>query len=118
VAEVLSLGADVEQEIAWRRRCFAWTVPELAEAVELRRSSAPGDETLPGVGADGDDAAQGGRFVTVADASDEGGDGCTDVTHAGGVVGAWSHDEGEKERAAAGAGEDSALAAGAMAGER
>ena len=67
VAEVLALGADVQQHVAGRRRRQAPAVGERAERMQLRRSAVPGQQARPGVGADRHDAAERRRLVAMAD---------------------------------------------------
>ena len=61
-AQVHSLGADMEQEIARRRDCVARSGPELAERVEFSRTRAP-EQPVPGVGTDAEHAGEAGLEV-------------------------------------------------------
>ena len=106
MAEVLALGADVQEHVAGRGRRDATAVAQRPERMELGGRPAARGEARPGVGADRHHAAQCGGGVALADGADQ-------VRHAGQrgpdprrVGLARPHDEGQEACAAAGPGLD------------
>ena len=79
-AHIRPVRADVEEEVAGRRRGDVLAALELLEGVELRGALLR-EETIPEVGADAGHAAEAGRLDAEADGADDAADLAEEIAH-------------------------------------